>query len=127
MFTSTPRDEKIAILVAVLGRKPANDVPQTITLPDGRTFQGSALEIVGAMRALCFAPSSSVRDYMDWLVGNTRRWQGLTLGVTGDTDAERAASLVDELLRAGLARRGPDGNALMNRRSRAGTRSGTLP
>jgi hypothetical protein len=125
MFNPTPRDEQIAILVAVLTRKPANDVPQTITLQDGRTFVGSALEIVGAMRALCFVDSSSLRDYIDWLVGNTWRWEGVTLGVTGDTDAERAASVVDELLQAGLAQRGDV--YTVTKRSRTGGAHGLFP
>ena len=100
------REETISTLRAVLTRRPANDVPHIITLQDGRTLEGSALDIVGSMRALCFVTSSSLGDYIDWLIGNTWRWEGITLGVTGDTDAERAASLVAELVRTGLAQHG---------------------
>jgi len=108
----------VTTLVAILTRKPANDVPHTITLKDGRTFEGSPLEIVGAMRSLCFVGSNSLGDYIDWLIGNAWRWEGITLGVTGETDAERAASVVDELLRTGLAQRGPVYS--VGRRSRRG-------
>lgn len=105
-FPLMSREARITTLIAILTRRPANDVPHSVTLQDGRTFEGSPLEIVSAMRALCFVESSSLRDYMDWLVGNTWRWQGITLVVTGETDAERAASIVDELLRTGLGQRG---------------------
>lgn len=104
-FPLMSREERITTLISILTRRPANDVPHIVTLQDGRTFEGSPLEIVTAMRARCFVESSSLRDYIDWLVGNTLRW-GITLVVTGETDAERAASIVDELLRTGLGQRG---------------------
>ena len=118
-FPLMSREARITTLIAILTRRPANDVPHTMTLQDGRTFEGSPLEIVGAMRALCFVESSSLCDYIDWLIGNTWRWEGITLAVTGETDAERAASIVDELLRAGLAQRGNVySNAAVIRRAR---------
>ncbi|HEY6556550.1 MAG TPA: hypothetical protein VI072_04725 [Polyangiaceae bacterium] len=105
LFPLMSREARITTLISILTRRPANDVPHFVTLQDGRTFEGSPLEIVTAMRARCFVQNSSLRDYMDWLVDNTSLW-GITLVVTGETDAERAASIVDELLRTGLGQRG---------------------
>jgi len=46
-----------------------------------------------------------VPQYIAWVVENAGRHEGVALTVTGETDADRAASLVDEMIRTGLARR----------------------
>jgi hypothetical protein len=41
--------------------------------------------------------------YIEWVVANAQRFEEVELKVTGTTDDELAASLVDEMIRAGLA------------------------
>ncbi len=77
-----------------------------IAMGDGRVFQGTALQIVGAMRDVAFAPGDfTIAEYVAWTVSQVRAQGEVELVVTGETDDARAASLVAELLRAGLARR----------------------
>ena len=77
-----------------------------IAMGDGRVFQGTALQIVGAMRDVAFAPGDvSLAEYVAWPVRHARSHEEVDLDVTGETDDALAASLVAELLRAGLARK----------------------
>lgn len=77
-----------------------------ITLQDGRSFQGTASQIVGAMRDIAFDMRTAPLDkYIDWVVSNTERFEGIRLDVQGTSDEERAASLLDAMLEAGLAKR----------------------
>jgi hypothetical protein len=77
-----------------------------IMLQDGRLMQGTPKQIVQQMRDLAtFFEGKSFSEYIDWVVANTLRFEGFELHITGETDDERAQSLVDEMLRTDLARR----------------------
>lgn len=76
-----------------------------IQLQDGRMLEGTALQIVQAMRALAFGASQfSIPQYIQWVINNTEKFEGFHLDVQGKDDDELAAGLVNEMLRAGLAR-----------------------
>jgi len=76
-----------------------------ITLKDGRTLIGTPLQIVKQMRSLAFTdPEQTLGQYIDWVAENALRFDDIALNVTGETDEQRADSLVQEMLRAGLAR-----------------------
>ena len=78
----------------------------TITMRDGRVFQGTALQIVKAMQDIAFGVDDfTVPQYIEWVVANARKFEEVELDVKGETDEELAASLVDEMVRAGLAER----------------------
>jgi len=78
-----------------------------ITMNDDRLLEGTPLEIVRAMQALAFgAQDLAVPAYIAWVAANALRFEDVALAITGETDAERAASLLDEMVRTGLARRG---------------------
>ena len=77
----------------------------TIMLKDGRRMQGTALQIVGEMRSLNPGWAGSVRAYVEYVVDQAEQFEGAQLRVTGTTDEEQAASLVNEMLLAGLAER----------------------
>lgn len=75
-----------------------------ITMRDGRVFQGTALQIVKAMQDIAFGVDDfTVPQYIEWVVANARRFEEVELVIKGDTEEERAAALVSEMLRAGLA------------------------
>ena len=75
-----------------------------ITMRDGRVFQGTALQIVKAMQDIAFGVDDfTVPQYIEWVVANARRFEEVELVIKGDTDEEKAAVLVSEMLRAGLA------------------------
>jgi hypothetical protein len=78
----------------------------TITMRDGRVFRGTALQIVKAMQDIAFGVDDyTVREYIDWVVANARKFEEVELAIDGETDEARAASLVDEMVRTGLAER----------------------
>lgn len=71
---------------------------------DGRVFQGTPKQIVEAMQYIAFGQEHrTLGEYIDWAVGQLERLQSITLEVRGDTDEEKAASLVEAMLDAGLA------------------------
>ena len=75
-----------------------------ITMRDGRVFQGTALQIVKAMQDIAFGVDDfTVPQYIECVVANARRFEEVELVIKGDTDEEKAAALVSEMLRAGLA------------------------
>ena len=77
-----------------------------ISMQDGRVFQGTAVQIVRAMQDVAFGVADfTLGAYIDWAISNVQRFEGPVLTVQGSTDEERAASLVSEMLRVGLARR----------------------
>lgn len=77
-----------------------------IVTQDGRQFQGTAMQIVRAMQDTAFdANRFTVSEYVKWVVANTQDAEGLELRPQGETDEDLARSLLDELLRTGLARR----------------------
>ena len=62
-----------------------------IVTQDGRAFGGTPLQIVQGMRNIAFGVNEyNVRQYIDWLVGNAQRADGVELEVQGDTDEELA-------------------------------------
>lgn len=74
-----------------------------ITLKDGRTLQGTALQIVLQMKSMAFNGQGDLADYVRWVVDNSLRYDDADLKITGETDDEKAASLISEMLRTGLA------------------------
>ena len=71
---------------------------------DGRKFSGTPLQIVQAMQSIAFeVKRRTIGEYIDWVVDNTRSAEGVELKVTGDNDDERAESLVEAMISAGLA------------------------
>jgi hypothetical protein len=73
-------------------------------MSDGRVFQGTAKQIVEAMKYIAFGQEQrSLGEYIDWLVDQVQRLESTELKVEGDTDDEKAASLVQAMLGSGLA------------------------
>ena len=73
-------------------------------MSDGRVFQGTAKQIVEAMKYIAFGQEQrSLGEYIDWLVDQGQRLESTDLKVEGDTDEEKAASLVQAMLGSGLA------------------------
>jgi hypothetical protein len=78
-----------------------------IVMRDGRVFQGTPKQIVQGMQDIAFsARDLKFSDYIDWVVQNALRFDEAELRVQGDSDDERASSLVSEMIRTGLARKG---------------------
>ncbi|AKQ68194.1 hypothetical protein A176_005106 [Myxococcus hansupus] len=78
-----------------------------IVMRDGRVFQGTAVQIVKGMQDIAFGVERlSLPEYIDWVVANAQRVESVALRVQGETGDEKAASLVQEMLRTGLAARG---------------------
>lgn len=77
-----------------------------IVMRDGRLFQGTAVQIVRAMQDVAFGVDDfTLPEYIDWVVANARKFDEVELDVQGESDEERAASLVDEMVRTGLTQR----------------------
>ena len=73
-------------------------------MADGRVLEGTAKQIAEAMHALAFGQESrSLSEYIDWAVDQARRMNEIDMVVEGDTDDDKAASLVPAMLDAGLA------------------------
>ena len=71
---------------------------------DGRVLEGTAKQIVEAMHYVAFGQEQrTLSEYIDWAVDQASRMNELDLKVDGDTDEEKAASLVEAMLGAGLA------------------------
>ena len=73
-------------------------------MSDGRVFQGTPKQIVEAMQYIAFGQENrTLGEYIDWLVDQVERLQSTSLTVEGDTDEEKAASLVQAMVGSGLA------------------------
>jgi hypothetical protein len=73
-------------------------------MADGRVLEGTAKQIAEAMHSLAFGQESrSLSEYIDWAVDQARRMNEIDLEVEGDTDDDKAQSLVRAMLAAGLA------------------------
>lgn len=73
-------------------------------LNDGRVFQGTPKQIVEAMQYIAFGQEHrTLGEYIDWLVGQVQRVESTDLKVEGDTDEDKAASLVQAMVGSGLA------------------------
>jgi len=77
-----------------------------IVMRDGRVFRGTAVQIVKAMQDIAFGVEQfTLPEYIDWVVQNAAKFEEVELKVTGETDDEKAASLVAEMIRTGLTRK----------------------
>ena len=77
-----------------------------IVMRDGRVFRGTAVQIVKAMQDIAFGVEQfTLPEYIDWVVQNAAKFEEVVLKVTGETDEEKAASLVAEMIRKGLTRK----------------------
>ena len=73
-------------------------------MADGRVLEGTAKQIAEAMHALAFGQENrSLSEYIDWAVDQARRMNKIDMQFEGDTDDEKAKSLVRAMLEAGLA------------------------
>ena len=73
-------------------------------LRDGRVFQGTPKQIVEAMQYIAFGQENrTLGEYIDWLVDQVQRLESIDLKVEGETDEDKAASLVQAMMAAGLA------------------------
>lgn len=70
---------------------------------DGREFDGTAEQIVRQMHSLSFGGAATLGEYVDWAAEQARGAGALGVRVEGSTEAERAGSLLDGMLRSGLA------------------------
>jgi hypothetical protein len=78
-----------------------------IVMRDGRVFQGTAIQIVKVMQDIAFGVDDfTVPKYIEWVVANTLKFEGIALAVTGESNEDLAKSLIGELLRVGLTRKG---------------------
>ncbi len=77
-----------------------------IVMRDGRVFRGTAVQIVKAMQDIAFGVEQfTLPEYIDWVVQNAAKFEEVELRVAGETDEEKAASLVAEMIRTGLTRK----------------------
>jgi len=71
---------------------------------DGRVLQGTPKQIVEAMQSIAFGQEDrTLGEYIEWAADMAGRMMEVELKVTGETDEEKAASLVKAMLSAGLA------------------------
>ena len=71
---------------------------------DGRVLQGTPKQIVEAMQSIAFGQDTrTLGEYIDWIVDQVQRMEGVALEVEGETGEEKAASLVQVMIGAGLA------------------------
>jgi hypothetical protein len=77
-----------------------------IKMRDERVFQGTPLQIVRAMQDIAFGVEAfTVPKYIEWVVANAQKFEGVELNVDGQNDDELATSLVAEMIRTGLTSR----------------------
>ena len=77
-----------------------------IIMRDDREFVGTPVQIVRAMKDIAFGVEHlNLAQYIDWVVANAKKFEEVELRVTGTTDDELSAALVDEMIRAELTRR----------------------
>ena len=89
-----------------LARAPEREGRMNIVMRDGRVFRGTAVQIVKAMQDIAFGVEQfTLPEYIDWVVQNAAKFEEVELKVTGETDEEKAASLVAEMMRTGLTRK----------------------
>jgi len=75
-------------------------------MADGRVLGGTDKQIAEAMRALAFGQENRpLSEYIDWAVNQARRMNEIDMQIEGDTDDEKAKTLVRAVLEAELAER----------------------
>jgi hypothetical protein len=76
-----------------------------VQLIDNRTFCGSPLDIVGAMRATSFAPAMDLDGYMSWVAHNVMVYRRGMLGWRAFADlTARCAAFISACASTGLLR-----------------------
>lgn len=76
-----------------------------IIMRDDREFVGTPVQIVRAMKDIAFGVEHlNLAQYIEWVVANAKKFEEVELKVTGKTDDELSAALVEEMIRAGLCR-----------------------
>ena len=77
-----------------------------IIMRDDREFVGTPVQIVRAMKDIAFGVENlNLAQYIEWVVANAKKFEEVELKVTGKTDDELSAALVDEMIRARLTRK----------------------
>ncbi|MFZ5445139.1 MAG: hypothetical protein ACOZQL_34435 [Myxococcota bacterium] len=77
-----------------------------IIMRDDREFVGTPVQIVRAMKDIAFGVEHlNLAQYIEWVVANAKKFEEVELEVSGKTDDELSAALVDEMVRTGLTRR----------------------
>ena len=77
-----------------------------IIMRDDREFIGTPVQIVRAMKDIAFGVEHlNLAQYIEWVVANAKKFEEVELEVSGKTDDELSAALVDEMVRTGLTRR----------------------
>ena len=73
---------------------------------DGRVFQGTAKQIVMQMKSVSFGLEHlTLGEFIDRNIASIARAFGVSLSVVGETDEERAASFLEQMVEGGYARR----------------------
>ncbi|ACY13218.1 hypothetical protein [Haliangium ochraceum] len=71
---------------------------------DGRVLEGTSRQIVETMQFLAFGQENrTLSEYIDWTVDQAQRMLEVDMHVEGETEDEKAASLVRAMLEAGFA------------------------
>lgn len=70
---------------------------------DGSEYFGTPVDIVNGMRDNPWTVNYGLGAYIAFACRSIERWFGLSLKVTGETDALRAESFVRQILSYGLA------------------------
>ena len=76
-----------------------------LEMPDGRSFEGSAVAIVSQMRALAFDREPSLDSYIRWSAETARVHLGVELSTEGESLEALAENFLASVVRAGLARK----------------------
>ena len=77
-----------------------------IIMRDDREFIGTPVQIVRAMKDIAFGVEHmNLAQYVEWVVANAKKFEEVELRVSGATDEELSAALVDEMIRTGLTRK----------------------
>lgn len=71
---------------------------------DERTFTGTPVQIVKQMLSMSFAQHETIAGYIEWMQGNAERLGDEPFKVTGSTDEELAASLIEAMIAKGYAK-----------------------
>ncbi len=73
-------------------------------MTDGRVLEGTTKQIAETMQALAFGQEDrTLSEYISWAVEQVRRMNEIDLQVEGETEDEKAQSLVHAMLETGLA------------------------
>jgi hypothetical protein len=74
-----------------------------IRMTDGREFEGTAMQIVQAMRSTAFDEQPTLVSYIEWVSRQIAEMAATTVIVEGTTEEEMARTLVEEMVRVGAA------------------------